>query len=139
MNSALKSKALTSPPKELSSEGQRLVQDLRDVIDQTKKLWLSKNDGNLLQEFIWNATHLNAGQANKPNVPIDKQSAQQDGSQALEGLKTLGELLITNGEFRKLRTSLHSIELQILVPNTDNLVQSVMPLFCFVTLQVTLL
>ncbi|KAJ9403426.1 hypothetical protein DTO045G8_8841 [Paecilomyces variotii] len=102
LNSALKSKALTSPPKELSSEGQRLVQDLRDVIDQTKKLWLSKNDGNLLQEFIWNATHLNAGQANKPNVPIDKQSAQQDGSQALEGLKTLGELLITNGEFRKL-------------------------------------
>ncbi|KAL1857359.1 hypothetical protein Plec18167_008369 [Paecilomyces lecythidis] len=102
LNSALKSKALTSPSKELSSEGQRLVQDLRDVIDQSKKLWLSKNEGNLLQEFVWSATHLGSVQANKPNLPIDKESAQQDGNQALEGLKTLGELIITNGEFRKL-------------------------------------
>jgi hypothetical protein len=135
LNSALTCKALTSPQKELSSEGQRLVRDLRDVIDQARKLFLSKNEGNLLQEFIWNASHIGANGANKPNVPVDKQTAQQETNQALAGLKTLGELLITNGEFRKLRKQLYSM--LIMVYHINNISQSTMPQFCCVILQVT--
>ncbi|PYH91495.1 hypothetical protein BO71DRAFT_443170 [Aspergillus ellipticus CBS 707.79] len=102
LNSALSSKALSSPSQDLSSEGQALVKDLRDVIEHAKKLMLSKNEGQLLQEFLWEAQTVSAGDAEKPGVPVTKDSAQQDAQEALEGLKTLGRLLITNGEFRKL-------------------------------------
>lgn len=103
MNSAITSKALSSPPKELSSEGQALVKDLRVVIDEAKKLILSKNEGQLLQEFIWEAQRIGTGEAPvQPDVPVSKESAQQDADKAVQGLKTLGTLLITNGEFRKL-------------------------------------
>lgn len=80
------------------------MEDLRKVIEQAKKLILSKNEGQLLQEFIWQAEHISSEDLQeKPDVPLNKESAQQDGKQASEGLKTLGNLLITNGEFRKLR------------------------------------
>lgn len=103
LNSALKSQALTSPSKDLSEEGQKLVKDVREVIDQARKLILSKNDGQLIQEFIWSAQRLNTIDAKKPEGSLKKDGTQQDSTQAVEGLKTLGTLLITNGEFRKLR------------------------------------
>lgn len=102
MNSALASKALSSPSKELSSEGRVLVQDLRNVIEQAKILLLCKNEGELLQDFIWQAQHISTGEAKGLNVPVNKETGQQDANKALEGLKTLGTLLITNGEFRKI-------------------------------------
>ena len=103
MNSSISSKYLTSPSKELSEEGRVLVQDLQDVIERAKLLFLTKNEGNLLQEFIWEARHISAGDVQRPGGPVDRDTAAQDAAQALEGLKTLGTLLITNGEFRKLR------------------------------------
>ncbi|KAK5136967.1 hypothetical protein LTR08_001474 [Meristemomyces frigidus] len=102
MNSALAWGPMSHPPKSLSSEGQALVGDLRDVIEKAKILLLSKNSGNLLQDFIWQTQMIGAGNASTPNAPIDKDTAKQHGQQALEGLRTLGELLITNGQFRKL-------------------------------------
>ncbi|KAH0562988.1 hypothetical protein GP486_002452 [Trichoglossum hirsutum] len=102
LNSLLESEALKKPSKELSSEGQHLVGDLLDVIEQAKILLLSKNDGNVLQDFIWHAEQLSGGTATPLEAPIDKQTAQQHGTEALEGLRTLGTLLISNGQFRKL-------------------------------------
>ncbi|KAJ4505120.1 hypothetical protein HRR83_005901 [Exophiala dermatitidis] len=102
LNSFLESKALSSPPNKLSSEGRQLVADVREVVQQAKILLLSKNDGNLLQEFIWDAQHLDANGTNLPNAPTDKDTAKQHGQQALDGLKTLGRLILSNGQFRKL-------------------------------------
>ncbi|SMY28200.1 unnamed protein product [Zymoseptoria tritici ST99CH_1A5] len=102
MNSALEWKGLKSPSSKLSTEGQKLVGDLRKVIEQAKVLLLTKNQGDLLQDFIWQTQHLGSGDANKVSAPIDKDTAQQHGQQALEGLRTLGQLIITNGQFRKL-------------------------------------
>ncbi|EXJ66013.1 uncharacterized protein A1O5_10990 [Cladophialophora psammophila CBS 110553] len=102
LNSALASKALSSPSPKLSEEGRKLVGDLKEVIRQAKYLLLSKNEGNLLQEFIWDAQHLDGSNANLPKAPMDKTTAQQHGDQALEGLKTLGRLILSNGQFRKL-------------------------------------
>jgi hypothetical protein len=106
MNSALNSKALSSPSPKLSSEGRELVADLKKVVEEAKILLLSKNEDNLLQDFIWQTQHLGSGDATKPGAPIDKATAKQHGNEALEGLRTLGTLLITNGQFRKLRTFL---------------------------------
>jgi hypothetical protein len=102
LNSVLQSKALASPSGRLSEEGRKLVADLREVIEQAKVLLLTKNDGNLLQDFIWQTEQISGGNASTPNAPLSKEEARQHGQQALEGLRTLGTLIITNGQFRKL-------------------------------------
>ncbi|KAF1921563.1 hypothetical protein BDU57DRAFT_510437 [Ampelomyces quisqualis] len=102
LNSALASKPLASPSKKLSSEGQKLVGDLKNVIEQAKILLLTKNEGNLLQDFIWQAEQITGAGTTLPGVPVDKDTAKQHGSEALDGLRTLGTLLISNGQFRKL-------------------------------------
>lgn len=75
---------------------------MKEVINQAKKLLLSKNQGNLLQDFIWECQHLDGGNAQIPGAPTDKETAKQHGDEALEGLKTLGTLILSNGQFRKL-------------------------------------
>lgn len=102
LNSALASKALNSPSKNLSSDGQKLVADLKNVIEQAKLLVLTKNEGNLLQDFIWQTEQITGSNAQLPQSSVDKQTAQQHGNEALEGLRTLGTLLLSNGQFRKL-------------------------------------
>ncbi|KAL1999471.1 hypothetical protein VTN02DRAFT_4460 [Thermoascus thermophilus] len=103
LNSVLKSRPLSSPPKELSADGKQIVSDLREVIIQAKRLFLPKNEGELLQEFIWNAQHIGGAAMPQPDGPaIEKDTLRQDVNEAFEGMKTLGTLLITNGEFRKL-------------------------------------
>ncbi len=72
------------------------------MIKQAKFLLLTKNEGNLLQDFIWQTQHLSGGDAKLPGAPTDKETAQQHGKQVLDGLRTLGTLLISNGQFRKL-------------------------------------
>lgn len=102
MNTALEWPPLNTPNKKLSAEGQVLVSDLRDVIEKTKIMLLTKNDGNLLQDFIWQTQSIGSGGATKPDAPVEKEKAKQQGQEALEGLRTLGKLIITNGQFRKL-------------------------------------
>jgi len=102
MNSALSHKALNSPSKKLSPEGQKLVGDLKAVIEQAKILLLTKNEGNLLQDFIWQAEQITGAGTTLPGAPVDKETAKQHGNEALDGLRTLGTLLISNGQFRKL-------------------------------------
>lgn len=76
------------------------MEDFRTVVQEAQRLLLIKNHDEALQEFIWNATQL--GQKGGPgggvlNTPVDKDTANRDGQQSLAGLKTLGQLVITNG------------------------------------------
>ncbi|KAK7431146.1 hypothetical protein QQZ08_002186 [Neonectria magnoliae] len=102
LNSFLASRALSNPPEKLSADGKTLVQDTREVIKQAKHLLLSKNEGNLIQDFVWQTTQFDPKSVNTPNAPVSKDVAKKDGEDALQGLRTLGKLLITNGQFRKL-------------------------------------
>ncbi|TVY16164.1 Uncharacterized protein LARI1_G006871 [Lachnellula arida] len=102
LNSLLASKALSHPAPALSTEGKALVADVRDVVSQAKYLLLTKNEGNLWQDFIWQSQKIEAGDAKLPGAPVDSETAKQHGNEALEGLRTLGTLIITNGQFRKL-------------------------------------
>ncbi len=56
LNSAIDSDMLKNPNKGLSEEGRLLVQDLRNTMNEAKLLLLSKNNGELLQDFIHNTT-----------------------------------------------------------------------------------
>ncbi|UKZ96794.1 uncharacterized protein TrAFT101_011570 [Trichoderma asperellum] len=102
LNSFLESRALSSPSNKLSDDGKLLVEDAREVIKLTKQLLLSKNHGNLIQDFIWQTTHYDTKGVKSPNSSLTKDAATRDKDDALEGLRTLGTLLITNGQFRKL-------------------------------------
>lgn len=106
MNSALEWGPMKSPSGKLSAEGQKLVADLRDVIEKTKHMILSKNEGNLIQDFIWQTQGMTTEGVSGPNAPVDKETAKKHGNEALDGLRTLGELIITNGQFRKLCKSI---------------------------------
>ncbi|KAJ2968260.1 hypothetical protein NQ176_g9270 [Zarea fungicola] len=102
LNSFLQSKALSKPSEKLSDDGKLLVEDTREVVRLAKNLLLSKNEGNLIQDFIYQTTQFDPQSVSSPNAPITKDAAQKDGEEALQGLRTLGTLLITNGQFRKL-------------------------------------
>ncbi|OJD27337.1 hypothetical protein ACJ73_01271 [Blastomyces percursus] len=103
LNSLLASGALSSPPDNLSSDGHALVKDLRDVIENAKRLILVKNEGNLIQELIWDLEHIGElTTMQTPEVSVDRDTAKQDRTRAAEGLQTLATLLVTNGQFRKL-------------------------------------
>jgi predicted restriction endonuclease len=78
------------------------VADLRDVVEKAKLLLLSKNEGNLLQEFIWETEQINVKDTKLPQAPVEKDVAKQHGNEVLRGVRTLGTLIITNGQFRKL-------------------------------------
>jgi hypothetical protein len=93
---------MTNPSKKLSPEGQALVQDFRNVVEQAKYLLLTKNSGNMLQDFIWQTQNIDGASASVPSAPVDKDTAKKQGNTALEGLRTLGTLTVTNGQFRKL-------------------------------------
>ncbi|KAF6834472.1 hypothetical protein CPLU01_04937 [Colletotrichum plurivorum] len=102
LNSFLASKALSNPPEKLSAEGKALIADVREVVTQAKYLLLSKNQGNLLQDFIWQTERFDPKAVDIPGAPVNKEVAQQHGDKAVQGLRTLGTLIITNGQFRKL-------------------------------------
>ena len=105
MNSFLESKALKSPSDKLSDDGKDLVADTREAVKLMKFLFLSKNEDNLLQDFIWQTQQFDPKSVQGPDTPIDKQTAQQQANEAMEGLRSLGKLLVTNGQFRKLGMS----------------------------------
>jgi hypothetical protein len=109
LNSFVNSHPIANPSKKLSVEGQALVADFRDVVKQAQKLLLTKNEGNILQDFIWQSQKIEGGNAALPGAPVDKETAKQHGNEALEGLRTLGTLIISNGQFRKLCESTPTI------------------------------
>ncbi|OBT53454.1 hypothetical protein VE04_06137, partial [Pseudogymnoascus sp. 24MN13] len=101
LNSFMNKEFMRNPSRKLSPEGQVLVQDFRKVVEQAKNLILTKNDGNLLQDFVWQTQNLDIN-AKAPGAPVDRESAKQHGNEVAEGLRTLGTLVISNGQFRKL-------------------------------------
>ncbi|KOS16962.1 Uncharacterized protein ESCO_004645 [Escovopsis weberi] len=102
LNSLLESRAMNRPSNKLSADGKLLVRDTREVVNLAKQLILSKNNGNLIQDFIWQTTQFDTKLGPGPEAPVTKDAVKRDSDEALEGLRTLGTLLITNGQFRKL-------------------------------------
>lgn len=102
LNSLLHSEALTTPSNDLSDDGRKIISDLRSVIINARNLILVKNQDNVLQEFIWDTETFEKPQTQTPGRPVEKDEARQHGRQVADGFRTLGTLLVTNGQFRKL-------------------------------------
>lgn len=90
---------------QLSQDGQRLVQDVRDVIETARQIVQEKNADELFQNFLWHTRGVDLARAKQdPNAvaPIDAEKAKNDGQQAVTHLRTLLTLVLTNAEARKL-------------------------------------
>lgn len=91
--------------KQLSPDGQRLIQDSRDIIETARLMVKKKNADELFQNFVWHTREVDTSSAKKdPNevIPVDKDKAKADGQQAVTHLRTLLSLILTNSEVRKL-------------------------------------
>jgi hypothetical protein len=75
MNTAYNWKGFTSPSKRLSAEGQALTNDLQKVIEQAKLLLLSKNEGNLIQDFIWQTQQIGVTRRSRVSAPSASSSS----------------------------------------------------------------
>ena len=66
----------------LSPDGQRLVQDSRDIIETARLIVQQKNADELFQNFVWHTRDVDVSQAKKDPkdvVPVGKDKAKDDG------------------------------------------------------------
>ncbi|KAI8986640.1 hypothetical protein BD414DRAFT_486634 [Trametes punicea] len=116
--------------KDLSPDGQRLIQDTRDIIETAREIVVQKNADELLQNFIWHTRDVDLDQAKKdPSevVPVDKEKAKSDGRQAVQHLRTLLSLVLTNAEVRKLLTDFSVIGRDILARTASKVAEKARP------------
>lgn len=89
---------------ELSDDGRKLVQDFRAIIETARQMVLEKNS----QEEIQNFLHATVKSDVKGNTgfkaPVGKEEIKKDAETAGEAFRTVFNLFLRNGEFRKLVT-----------------------------------
>ena len=125
LTSAVESNMLTYPSKQLSWEGRTLVKDLRDVIDSAKYLWLRKNYNEEFQDLLFHT--IQTSTIPNVNVPLSTDQVKGHGEQALQGLRTLGRLLVTNGQFRKLLEDATLLARDMVADAASKAIQTIRP------------
>ncbi|KAG8928965.1 hypothetical protein FRC02_006163 [Tulasnella sp. 418] len=90
--------------KKLSPDGRRLIQDAKDIIETARLIVKHKNADELFQNFVahTNDTNFQKAKVGSEAIPVDKEDVKKDGRQAVEHLRTLLTLVLTNSEARKL-------------------------------------
>ncbi|KAH9958918.1 hypothetical protein BC827DRAFT_1135468 [Russula dissimulans] len=115
---------------QLSPGGRALVQDCRDIIETARLIIQEKNADELFQNFMWNTGSMDLSGAKKdPNeiFPVDKSKTQGDGRQAARHLRTLGNLIATNSEVRKILSDFSVIGRDILARTASHAAENIRP------------
>ncbi|KAF8060656.1 hypothetical protein FPV67DRAFT_301524 [Lyophyllum atratum] len=91
----------------LSPDGKKLVQDTKDIVETARLMVREKNGDELFQQFIWHTRAIDhqailGGVPGKEGVPVDQEKMSEDSRQAVQHLRTLLSLILTNSEVRKL-------------------------------------
>jgi len=88
----------------LSPEGKKLIQDARDIIETARHIVNEKNHDEVFQNFIFHTqgTDLSRAKQDGSVLPVDKDTANRDGEEAVKHLRTILTLVATNSEARKL-------------------------------------
>ncbi|KAJ7689809.1 hypothetical protein B0H17DRAFT_602201 [Mycena rosella] len=125
----------THPPideTKLSSEGRKLTDDLRDIINSFSALVKEKNNGEILQRFVWatrgfdtSNLQLAEGDKEKGQQHVDK--GKRDAQQAAHHLRTLLSIVLTNGEMRKLLTDAGTVGRDLLSKGAAKAAEAVAP------------
>jgi Family of unknown function (DUF5923) len=131
---------------QLSPEGRKLIQNCRDIIETASLVVQEKNSDELLQSFLWNTNNVDLSNAKKdPNeLLVEKSKVQDDRRQGMGRfhvssslthshdaaachLRTLGNLIATNSEVRKILSDFSVIGRDILVRTASHAAESVRP------------
>ena len=131
---------------QLSPEGRKLIQNCRDIIETAGLVVQEKNSDELLQSFLWNTNNVDLSNAKKdPNeILLEKSKVRDDRHQgvgsfhvfhsltysddaAASHLRTLGNLIATNSEVRKILSDFSVIGRDILVRTASHAAESVRP------------
>ncbi|KAH9984085.1 hypothetical protein BJV74DRAFT_848879 [Russula compacta] len=115
---------------QLSPEGRKLIRDCRDIIETARLIVQEKNADELFQDFMWNTNSVDLSNANKdPNdiLPVDKLKVQDDSRQAARHLRTLGNLIATNSEVRKILSDFSVIGRDILARTASHAAENIRP------------
>ncbi len=136
---------------QLSPEGRKLIQDCRDIIETARLIVQEKNADELFQNFMWNTNSVDLGSARKdPNeiLPVDRSKAKDDGRQGLSPqtlfsipsthsptpydaaarhLRTLGNLIATNSEVRKMLSDFSVLGRDILARTVSHAAEAIRP------------
>ncbi|KAF9457296.1 hypothetical protein BDZ94DRAFT_1326382 [Collybia nuda] len=90
----------------LSPDGKKLVQDTRDIIETARLMVQEKNADELFQNFVWHTRDVDKegikGGVTGTEAPVDREKANSDSQEAVQHLRTLLSLVLTNSEVRKL-------------------------------------
>ncbi|KAJ6500873.1 hypothetical protein C8R45DRAFT_82700 [Mycena sanguinolenta] len=118
--------------KKLSTEGQKLITDIRDIIATFSSLLQEKNKGEILQRFVWatrgvDTSTVQASEADKEKGNADLEKAKRDAQDAAHHLRTLLNLVLTNGEMRKLITDAGVVGRDLLAKSTTKVAEAVAP------------
>ncbi|KAG8738026.1 hypothetical protein FRC10_007389 [Ceratobasidium sp. 414] len=113
----------------LSPEGKKLVQDTRDVIETARLIVANKNADELFQNFIFHTqgADLSRGKPEGDSLPVSKETASQDGQQAVKHLRTLLTLFATNSEARKLLSDFGLIGRDLFARGASKVAESTRP------------
>lgn len=118
------------PESDLSPEGRKLISDTRDIIETARLIVKEKNRDELFQNFVWHTRDTDFDKAKKdPNdlVPVDKEKAKSDGQQAVQHLRTLLSLILTNAEVRKLLSDFSVIGRDLLAKGAGKVAEKARP------------
>ncbi|KAI0666645.1 hypothetical protein C8Q78DRAFT_994733 [Trametes maxima] len=114
----------------LSSDGQKVVQDTHDIVETLRRLVAEKNADELFQNFYWHTRDVNVDRAKKdPNdvLPVDNEKAKSDGQVAVQHLRTLLSLVFTNAEVRKLFADFGLIGRDLLARGAEKVAERARP------------
>jgi hypothetical protein len=70
----------------LSSDGQKLIQDTRYIVETAKLIVAEKNADELFQNFVWHTRDIDVGPMKKDTdevLPVGKEKARDDGQQGM--------------------------------------------------------
>ncbi|KAI4525606.1 hypothetical protein K525DRAFT_290071 [Schizophyllum commune Loenen D] len=103
------------PVEQLSSEGKRLVEDSRSIVETARLIVQEKNADEIFQEFVWNTRDVDvASKARTTDAPVGKDQVKEDSQTAAHHLRTLMSLILTNSEVRKLLSDFGTIGRDVL-------------------------
>ncbi|KAK1141478.1 hypothetical protein N8T08_009018 [Aspergillus melleus] len=114
LRTLLASDILNPRSQEIGSVGRQLIRDCRLWIQVFIELLRDKNSSDQLQEFLW---HLARSRASLDPSNISQHAAQvkarADTKAAYDSLRTIGQLLLTNADFRLFVDDLTTVGRQI--------------------------
>jgi len=114
----------------LSPEGRKLVQDVKEIIETARVIVQEKNGDELFQNFVWHTRDVDADKLKrdpKDVLPEKQPDAASDKEQAVQHLRTLLNLILTNSEARKLLSDFGVIGRDLLARSASKVADTLRP------------